>query len=290
METKFLETFLAVVKAGSIAGAARNLDLAPTTITQQMKALEKATGCALLVRSGHTVGPTSAGYRILERAHHLVRDVQDLCIIAGTHTLPPGPLRLGAMHSALTRLLPGALKDWNKLYPDIRIFIQPGDSIPLLHLVAKGDIDAAIIGDPLFKIPKTCDWHMLREEELVLITPEDMQATNPLEIIKNKIFIRSDRSYMVGKLVDGFLQLHHISPRSQFELDGIEAITHFVRMGLGVSILPRGPRGSDHEAGVRYWTLPGPVPRRKIGFVTARTSVHLPLAGEMLGILKKLEE
>lgn len=289
METKFLETFLAVVKAGSIAGAARVLNVAPTTISQQIKALEKTVGCALLARTGHTVKATSAGHRILERARHIVRDTQDLCTIARTDHLPSGPLLLGAAHSALMRLVPAALKSWNNLYPDIGIFIHPGDSVPLFHQVVDGEIDAAIIGDPVFKIPKTCDWHVLREEELVLITPSDMVVSNPLETLKNSPFIRFDRSYAVGRLVEHFLQHHGISPHAQFELDGIEVITRFVREGLGVAILPRDPLALNLDSRIKYWPLPAPALSRRVGFMLARSSVRAPLAKALLALLKTVE-
>lgn len=61
METRFLETFVAVIKAGSIAAAARALDIAPTTIRQQINALEKDIGCALLVPLGIPLKPVMRG-------------------------------------------------------------------------------------------------------------------------------------------------------------------------------------------------------------------------------------
>lgn len=289
METKFLETFLTVVKTGSIAAASRVLDLAPTTITQQIKALEKNMDCKLLVRTGHTVKATSAGYRILDRANRIVRESQDLRTLAKTDHLPPGPLLLGASHSALMRLLPAALKVWNNLYPKVGIFIHPGDSVPLFHQAINGEIDAALIGDPLFKIPKNCDWQTLRTEELVLITPYDMVVVDPLETLKNNPFIRFDRSYMVGKLVDRFLQHHNLLPHAQFELDGIEVITRFVREGLGVSILPKDPSAFNQDSKVKYWPLPEPTLSRAIGFIWSRPSVRAPLASALLNILKNLE-
>lgn len=202
--------------------------------------------------------------------------------------LPPGPLLLGATHSALMGLLPTALKDWHRTYPHTEIFIQPGDSIPLFNRVAEQELDAAIIGNPNFKLPKTCDWEPLRDEELVLVTPKGLTITDPLEALKTYPFIRFDRSYMVGKLVEKFLQHHNISPKSQFELDGIEVITNFVREGLGVSILPKCRHILRLDASIGYWALPQPVPHRTVGVILARTSVRKPLALALTRILKNI--
>lgn len=277
---------MAVVDAGSIAAAARALDVAPTTIAQQIRALEKVVGCSLLVRSGHTVKATSAGHRILGRARHVVREVHDMCVVATTHDLPPGPLRLGATHSALMGLLPLALKIWNNSYPEIGVFIRPGDSVPLLNQVAEGEIDAAIIGDPLFQIPKSCGWDLLSDEDLVLVTPIAMSIADPLGAIIKGPFIRFDRSYTVGRLVDNFLRQHKIEPNSNLELDGIEVIANFVGEGLGISVLPKCPYVLRRDSGVKWWPLPKPFPSRRVGFAWSRSSVRFPLAIAMKNILK----
>lgn len=285
MEIKFLETYLAVVDAGSIAAAARILDVAPTTIAQQIKALEKEVGCPLLGRAGHTAKPTEAGYRILDRARLVVREAKDMCTVAASDALPAGPLRLGATYSALMGLLPPALRRWNQRYADIEIFIQPGDSVPLVQRVAEGDVDAAVIGDPLFPFPKSCDWALLREEPLVLVTPASMRVDDPLEVIAREPFIRFDRSFMVGKLVDIFLQQHGINPKAQFELDGTEVIAKFVAEGLGVSILPKCPQVVTQDAGTRHWPLPEPCPTRNVGLLWLRSSVRAPLSVALRDIL-----
>src|SRR5471032_2075029 len=128
MDTLFLETFLAVIDCGSIAAAARQLDLAPTTVAQQIKALEKQLDNALLRRSGHTVKPTAAAHRIIERARLIVREARDLRASASSGVLPVGPLRLGATQYALMQLLPPALHEWRRRYPEIEIYIEPGNS------------------------------------------------------------------------------------------------------------------------------------------------------------------
>ena len=54
MDSRFLQSFIAVVDCGSMADAARRLDLPPTTVAQQMRALEADVGCALLTRVGRS--------------------------------------------------------------------------------------------------------------------------------------------------------------------------------------------------------------------------------------------
>ncbi len=73
MDLRFLKSFVMVLESGSIADAARRLDLAPTTVAQQIRALETDLGSQLLTRVGRTVKPTVVGTRIVEHAHELLK-------------------------------------------------------------------------------------------------------------------------------------------------------------------------------------------------------------------------
>ena len=52
MDTRFLESFIAVVEDGSIADASRRLNLTPGAVTKRLKALEREFGMRLVVRWG----------------------------------------------------------------------------------------------------------------------------------------------------------------------------------------------------------------------------------------------
>src|SRR5882757_9842596 len=100
MDTRFLETFLLAVDNGSIAEAARRLNLTPAAVAKRIRALENEMGAVLVTRSGRTIRPTEAGAAIIERARHFLVEVRDFKSIAATDR-PSGELRLGAFQSAL---------------------------------------------------------------------------------------------------------------------------------------------------------------------------------------------
>lgn len=108
MDTQFLKTFVAVVDHGSMASAARTLNITPAAVAQQIRTLERQMGAALIARAGRTVSVTEAGARILERARNLLRDAEDLRAVANDEGAA-GELRLGAGTTALTGVLPDIL-------------------------------------------------------------------------------------------------------------------------------------------------------------------------------------
>ena len=61
MDIKQLHTFETIIQTGSFQKAAQVLSYAPSTITFQMKQLEKELGVSLFERRGHEQRLTSAG-------------------------------------------------------------------------------------------------------------------------------------------------------------------------------------------------------------------------------------
>lgn len=105
MESQFLESFVAVIEHGSIAEAARHLNLTAAAIGLRIRALEGEFGTPLLHRAGRTVVATEAGYRVFSRANTVLREINDLRELATSPSMT-GQLRLGATFSAITGLLP----------------------------------------------------------------------------------------------------------------------------------------------------------------------------------------
>ena len=268
MDTKFLESFLMAVDNGSIAEAARRLNLTAAAVAKRIRALESEIGAVLVTRSGRTIRPTEAGAAIVEHARRFLVEARDFKSIAATDR-PSGQLRLGAFQSALTGLLPDVLALMKETYPQIDVHITRGTSGELYRKVVDGgDLDAAIIAQPPFAIPKSCDWCLLREQPLIVLTRATAASRKPHAILASEPFIRLDRNLWSGRLVDGYLRKAGIVPKERFEIDGIDAIAVMVDRGLGVSLLPDwAPPWWEacRSPNCRYRTLPLPIASASFG-------------------------
>ena len=78
MDTRFLESFIHVVELGSMAEAARRLNLTPAAVAQRVKALEVELGMPLLARAGRIVRPTEAGHAVYHRSSSVLRSLRGL--------------------------------------------------------------------------------------------------------------------------------------------------------------------------------------------------------------------
>ena len=281
MDSRFLESFVTVVDSGSIAEAARRLNLTPAGVAQRLHALEAEIGAPLLSRSGRSMRPTSAGTAILPRARNLLSDVRDLKSIATSDRLS-GELRVGATPTSLSGILPPILALLVKRHPQIDIYMMGATSGVLYDGVLRGELDAAIIAQPPFAIPKAYDWRELREEPLVLLTQASCRTRDPHAVLTAEPFIGQRRDTWVGRLVYGYLRDAGIRPRERFEMDTLEATAVMVDQGLGVALVhdwaPPWPAGLS----LRKISLPPNRFGRRIGLVWSRASVRIRLVQAFL--------
>ena len=214
METQFLNTFVTVVDQGSMAAAARVLNITPAAVAQQIRTLEREIGATLIARVGRTVSVTEEGSRILQRSRDLLRSVADLRSVANDNAVS-GELRLGACPTALAGMLPDALARMVEAFPLINVFIKPGYSADLYRAVEEGDLDAALVLQAPYALPKTCEWQLLREEPLVVLAPESMAGRDPHELLATEPMIRYDRHQWGGRQADEYLRAAGIVPRER---------------------------------------------------------------------------
>ena len=281
METQYLHTFVSVVDQGSMAAAARTLNITAAAVAQQIHTLERELGAKLVSRVGRTVSVTEEGARILQRARELLRGVADLRSIAQDSPVS-GELRLGACPTALAGMLPDILAGMVDAFPLINVFIKPGYSADLYRAVENNDLDAAFVLQAPFDLPKTCAWRLLREEPLVMLAPASMAGRDPHELLASEPLIRYDRHEWGGRQADEYLRAAGILPRERFELNALNAIAVMVDRGLGVSLVPDWAR--PWPEGLKLVRIPLPLPAlpRRIGVVWSRSSVRVRLVNALL--------
>ena len=281
MDTTFLQSFVLVVDSGSFAEAARSLALTPAAVTARVRALEDMLGQRLVQRAGRTVKATEAGMKILDSSRSVLRDIRDLHAIANDDG-PLGELRLGASTSSVTGVLPPLLRGLYARHPRLAVHVEPGNSSTLYHRVTIGALDAAVLVEPQFELPKTCDWRVIVEEPLIVLAPADCAGADPLMLLASRPFIRYDRGMWGGRLADKVLVAHGIQPRERLEIDGLSAIAVMVDQGLGVSLLPDWTGPWPEGLKLAKLALPPPVPARRMGLLWATGGPRVSLALELL--------
>ena len=92
-----MTAFVAVAERNGFAPAARALGLAPSTVTRLVGGLEARLGVRLLQRNTRAVHLTGPGARFLERARHILADLDEAERLAESEqATPSGRLRVAA--------------------------------------------------------------------------------------------------------------------------------------------------------------------------------------------------
>ena len=236
---KELKTFVAVCELDSFAATARQMNLTQSAVSAQMKALEKALGLTLFTRSARTVTLNPQGLRVLPIAKEILALYATMQLPSDTDIASYyGQLKIGAISSVQVGLLPEALKAINVLAPLMQTEIIPGRSIELIEKLEEGDIDAAIIVQPAFALPKHISIELLVTEPYVLISPKKWPFYSLRQTLEQHPFIHYSLKSSAGAQLNKFLKQQDINVNKIMELDDLDAIFMMVESGLGVALIP----------------------------------------------------
>jgi len=281
MNTRLLNTLLAVHRYGSMAEAARRLNLTHGAVAQQIRALESELRVNLVRRAGKVVHLTQAAHRILDTSQRILTDVDALAALANANELR-GELSLGTGNTVLAGKVPDILETLGSRYPEIRVNITSGQSSDFHAQVERGALDAAIAMAPSFTPSKVMGWHQLSEEPFVLIASRRHEDSDPHLLLEREPFIRYHRESWAGQQIDAYLRQNNIVPRERFELASTEAITRLVHKDLGVAIVPSA--WHQWQGGLNVISLPlkTPCKPRRFGLIWLRSSPRLQLIEALL--------
>jgi DNA-binding transcriptional LysR family regulator len=179
-------------------------------------------------------------------------------------------------------VLPDILVRTVARFPQISVFIKPGYSAELYRAVESGELDAAVVLEAPFVLPKSCGWLLLREEPLVVLAPQSMAGRDPHELLATQPLIRYDRNQWGGRKADEYLRMVGITPRERFELNALNAIAVMVDRGLGVSLVPDWARPWPEGLQLARIPLPHEFEPRRIGIVWSRASIRARLVNAFM--------
>ena len=137
-----MSTFVAVVEAGSLSAAARQLKTPLTTVSRKVSELESHLRTKLFSRSSRQLVLTDAGSSYLAACKRILADVSEAERMAsGEYIAPTGELSVTTPLGLGRAILIPIMADFLKAYPDIKARMIPTDRV--LNLVQE-QIDVGV--------------------------------------------------------------------------------------------------------------------------------------------------
>lgn len=142
-----MAVFAAVAQAGSLAAAARQLDLSAATVMRSVAALEARLNTSLLLRSPRGVALSPAGETFAASCQQVLQAVLDAeRSVLGLHSDPAGQLTLSAPLLMTPQVLLPITLAYLDTFPEVQIVSQARDGMPRL---LEDGIDIALVVGPL---------------------------------------------------------------------------------------------------------------------------------------------
>lgn len=180
MELRRLRLLLELSRRGTVTGAAGALSYSPSSVSVQLRELEREVGQPLLRHVGRGVELTEAGARLAAYAERaLAAEEAALAEVAGLAGGPRGAVRLSVVQTPAFALLPGLLASLAETAPLVEVEVRHLETLPALEGVRSRTIDVAV-GIEYDQVVVARDRHLVRHDLLLEDVPLVVRAGDPL--------------------------------------------------------------------------------------------------------------
>lgn len=145
MSIRQLRTLIAVADQGSFGAAADVTHVTQSAVSMQMRALECELRIELFDRTRRPPILNADGRRLVERARDIVPLYDRMVDAASDAQDLSGTLTLGAVPTSFTELVPKAIAEMRTAYPNLQVNVVTELSAPLVELLQRGELDAAVL-------------------------------------------------------------------------------------------------------------------------------------------------
>lgn len=290
LDVRRMQVLRAVVTSGSVTAAAAHLGYTPSAVSQQVAALEKEAGIALLERVGRGVQPTAAGRLLTGHAaiisQHLAEAETALADLRAGRT---GRLTIRYFASIGPTLLAPALARLRREHPGVMIdpkLTDPDDPLPE---VEQGNADLAIV------VRRTSD-ESHRAIRMVHLLDDAYQAVLPsghplagrrvidLADLAGEPWVGSESPGPCLEPIIDACAAAGFTPDFVARSEDYATAQGFVAAGLGVSLIPRLGLGTRHP-GITIRPVRRPEPVRTIYAAVREISLTQPALRTLIDAL-----
>ncbi|MGI5353079.1 LysR family transcriptional regulator [Streptomyces sp. CA-250714] len=261
MDTRLLQTFTALARTESFTGAAAELQLAQSTVTVQIRALEKALGTRLFDRLPTGALLTEAGRRLLTLAEEVL-EAESRLFAAATEGGPvSGTVVVGAGETLCSAHLPGVITALRGLHPEVEVHLEPCGTTTAVEGLRAGRLDCALLLEEQVDFPGIAAERVAGQSLALLCAPDHPLAgrARPVtwhELAREHFFLHEQGCSYSDWLAERLQAVAGARPRLT-RFGSIEAARSCVAAGLGLTVLPQANVAGSLDGG-RLTAVRGP--------------------------------
>jgi DNA-binding transcriptional LysR family regulator len=283
-----IEVIRAIMATGTIAGAAKLLNVSAPGISRLMKYTENSLGFRLFDRRHGRFVPTSQAKEIFDQVNTVFQKVEDLrYVIRRLDAGASQELRIASVPSIANVMVPRAIERVRRRHPDLVIdinILKIEEAIDYL-LLGKGEVVALSYR---FEHPSLA-FEPLASGELFCIVPEEhplagRESISAVEIVRHPL-IGIDPNDPYGRIMSNIFRerglAYEITIRARFGT----TVCSLVKAGLGIAVIDQFTVAHGAVPGIRLLRIEEPT-RFETYVATKAGTVLSPFAESFVRFLR----
>jgi DNA-binding transcriptional LysR family regulator len=244
---KQLAYFAAAAERGSVTEAAHALNVSQPSISTAVAHLERVLGAQLFLRHhARGLSLTADGRRLLAEARELLARAEELgSALRSEGARLKGELSLGYFVTFAPYYLPGLLRRFGALHPEVVLQLHEGDIETLRRALAAGSIELALLYDLALGPELVCE-HLAADKPYALLPathPLAKRARVSLRTLAKEPFVLLDLPHSREYFRAIFLA-YGLEPQVRYTAPSLEMVRGLVAHGHGIGLLNIRPEGN----------------------------------------------
>lgn len=240
MELRQLKYFAKAAELLSFSDAARALNIAQSTLSQQIRQLEDELRVQLFERHAHSISLTEAAQELLPYAQRTLHEA-DTCLarIQDLNGLCAGNLNIGVTYS-FSPILTETLIKFTHLYPNVKLNILYKPMAELLEMLKNRSIDFVLAFRPSERFDNI-ESHVLFGNHLSVIVKDDhllarKSSVKPAELAEFNLALPS-RGLQARNAFDNYLGSYSDMLDIRVELNEVNILLELIKHSNMVTVL-----------------------------------------------------
>jgi DNA-binding transcriptional LysR family regulator len=247
VDPRRLELLLELSRLGSMREVGEAMHVTTSTVSQQIAALAREAGTALIEPDGRRVRLTPAGRRLAGHAVTILAAVEAARRDLDPEAPPAGTVRVAAYASAFRQVLLPVARILAGRQPEVRLHLLEQEPAEALGLLAADEVDLALTYD--YNLAPVGFGRDLQAEPLAstpwhLGTPSGPgprgTAVEVFRRYRDDAWIVNSRNTADEDVVRIVASLAGFEPRITQRADSLDLVYDMILAGLGVALLPAG--------------------------------------------------
>ena len=245
MTDRQLECIAAIAHHQSMTGAAKQLYVSQSSLSQMLTKTEKELGVQLFRRTGTSMIPTYAGDQYLKAAEEISKIKQNLTYhLKNLNQSNQGRITVGISQKRSSLFMPVVLSSYMKKFPDVEIVFLEEDRLLLEDMAIRGDADVVFVTHPLLK--QDLEYHFLYREYVLLILPSNHPLNDQLQpgqeadlrILGDTPFVLTRSGHDIRRICDQAFSDSCFVPNICLESHSLDVCFQMAAYGIGATMIP----------------------------------------------------